>query len=87
MKEAVTNLILLTKNKTIVHIYSDNWKFFNYCIITGIGVIINMVVLLTFSNFIPLWLANLIAIGTAVIWNYHNSVGRFSESWGMKDEN
>lgn len=85
MKEAIMNLIMLTKNKHVINAYSKNPKFFNYAIICGIGVLIQSIILMFLSNSMPLLLANFIGVLVAWLWNYENSVGRFGGEWGMND--
>ena len=67
-------------------LYVKFWNPINYVIICGTGVLINMSVLLPLSNLFPLWLANLFAIGTAVCWNWANTVGTFGWLWGFKEK-
>ena len=67
-------------------LYDNFWNPINYIIVCGIGVLVNMSVLLPLSNLFPLWLANLFAIGTAVCWNWANTVGTFGWLWGFKEK-
>lgn len=56
-------------------LYIRYLSLFNYAIVAGIGVIINMFVLYSFVSIFPLWMANGLAILTAFLWNWTFSVG------------
>jgi hypothetical protein len=66
-------------------LYDKSWNLANYAIVCGIGVLINMSILLPVSKIFPLWLANLFAILTAWMWNWSMSVGPFGWLWGFRE--
>jgi len=74
---------LLTGDERLVKIYVKGVNLFNYAIVCGIGVGINMAVIHALINIFPLWLANLCAILTAFLWNWSMSVGPYGWLWGL----
>ena len=74
---------LLTGDEKLVKIYVKGVNLFNYAIVCGIGVGINMAVIHALINIFPLWLANLCAILTAFLWNWSMSVGPYGWLWGL----
>lgn len=70
---------------SLTKLYNSFWNPINYAIIGGIGLLINMIILLTLALILPLWLANLVAILTAWSWNWSMSVGPFGWLWGFKE--
>lgn len=66
-------------------LYLKNPGFWNYAFICGLGVIINQTVLHFFVQYLPLWVANLLAIFIAWMWNYFNAIGFLAKYWGMKN--
>lgn len=84
VRKIVTDLL---KNKStpkyLLIIYEFNPRFWLYALICGIGVWINMAVLLFLVSIFPLWISNLFAIIVAGSWNYINSLGRLRKYWGL----
>ena len=68
-------LTIVDPSKRFSEIYLKGMSFINYAIVGSIGVVINMYVLLTIAEFVPLWIANMFAILTAWSWNWAFSVG------------
>jgi len=56
----------------------------NYAMVGGIGVGVNFLVFLLLIGWLPWWFTNIIAIGTAWLWNWSQSVGPFGWFWGFK---
>jgi hypothetical protein len=74
-----------------IDLYTGNRKFLNYCFVCGVlGVAVNMIVLYSLVNMLPLWLANGAAILAAMANNYYLTVGplgylfEFAEKEGKK---
>lgn len=67
-------------------IYDQLWNPINYAIIGGIGIIINYVVNLLLMSMVGFLLSNIIAILTAWLWNWQNSVGSLGYLWGFKEK-
>ena len=78
-------LVLSTfdKENKFAHIYTKWMSLINYMLVCGVGVFINMYVLLSFSNFMVLWLANTVAIFTAFLFNWTFSVGPLGYLFGL----
>lgn len=70
----------------LASLYRKYWNPINYAIIGGIGVVINMFVLLSLAPIFQLWFANFIAILAAWLWNWSMSVGPFCYLWGFKPQ-
>ena len=64
-------------------IYIKWMSLINYGIVCGIGVLINQVILHRMVAFMSLWVANLIAIFVAFLWNWTFSVGPYGHLWGL----
>ena len=82
-------LVLPKKLEFLTDIYIKNRKFLNYCFVCGvIGISVNMLVLYTFVSILPLWMANGIAIMSAMASNYYLTVGPlgFYFDLGKKEE-
>ena len=62
--------------------YVKGWNFMNYMIIGGVGVLINYAMFFVFVGSLGWFLTNIVAILTAMLWNWSNSVGIFCEYWG-----
>jgi hypothetical protein len=56
----------------------------NYAIVGGIGVGVNFMVFLLLIGRLPWWATNIIAILTAWLWNWSQSVGPCGWVWGFK---
>lgn len=76
-------LSLVDKKGRFTTLYTKWMSLFNYMFVCGIGVFINMYVLLSFSNFMTLWLANIVAIFTAFLFNWTFSVGPLGYLFGL----
>jgi len=76
---------ILFADERVVQLYLKWISLVNYAIVCGIGVGINMYVLLGLANLLPLWMANLCAIGTAFLWNWSMSVGPMGWIWGLSE--
>ena len=77
---------ILFADERVVQLYLKWLSLVNYAIVCGIGVGINMYVLLGLANLLPLWMANLCAIGTAFLWNWSMSVGPLGWIWGLSEK-
>ena len=67
---------------SLADLYVKQWNILNYFIIGGVGVIINYSMFFMFVGSLGWEITNIIAIGTAMLWNWSNSVGIFCEYWG-----
>jgi hypothetical protein len=67
---------------SVADFYLKQWNFINYCIIGGIGVLINYFVFFCFIGTLPWFVTNVIAILSAMTWNWINSVGSLCVYWG-----
>jgi len=76
-------LTIVDPSKRFSGIYIKGLSFINYGVVCGIGVIINMYILLTLAELLPLYLANMLAILTAWIWNWCFTVGPFGYLFGL----
>lgn len=76
-------LAIVDPSKRFSEIYLRTLSFINYGIVCGVGVVINMYVLLTAVEFIPLWLANCFAILVAWVWNWNFTVGPLGYLFGL----
>jgi len=85
-KLVVKTIRFLFADERLVQLYLKWFNLVNYAVVCGIGVGINMYVLLGLANVLPLWLANLCAIGTAFLWNYSMSVGPYGWIWGLSEK-
>jgi putative flippase GtrA len=84
----VTDVIIHTIDRlrlptSVRRLYLKNTNFWNYGLVCGVGVLVNQVVLHLCVRLLPLWLSDLLAILSAWLWNYSNSVGRLSKYWGF----
>jgi len=77
--------VLFADNR-LVELYLRWISLVNYAIVCGIGVGINMYVLLGLAKILPLWMANLAAIFTAFLWNWGMSVGPYGWIWGLSEK-
>lgn len=71
----------------LFEIYKVTWKFVNYALVGGIGVLINYLVwaiLLYMAPGSAWFITNFIAIFSAWLWNFYNSVGPWGWLWGFK---
>ena len=68
--------------ESLAKLYVKRWNFINYALIGGIGVLINYTVFAVTIQYFPWYVCNIIAIGSAMTWNWINSVGRFCDYWG-----
>jgi len=66
----------------LAKLYIKRWNFINYAIIGGIGVLINYTIFAVTIQYFPWYVCNIIAIGSAMSWNWINSVGKFCDYWG-----
>lgn len=77
-------LKLIDPSNRFSEIYLKAYSFINYSLVCGIGVMINMYVLLTLTNFTSmLWLANIGAIIVAWFWNWSFTVGPLGYLFGL----
>lgn len=69
-------------------LYSRLWNPINYFTIAGLGVAINYLVLFLLYGLLgwPVYLVNILAIGSAALWNWSQSVGPFSYLWGFRKQ-
>ncbi len=74
---------LIDPSKRYSELYLKAYSFINYALVCGVGVIINMWVLLTISQFAPLWLSNLCAILIAWMNNWVFTVGPYGFIFGL----
>ena len=58
-------------------------KLLNYCLVCGLGVVINQFVIHFFIKYLPLFWSNNFAIATAFLWNYTLSVGPLGFLFGL----
>ena len=84
-KLVVKVIQILFADERIIQFYLRWISLVNYAMVCGIGVGINMYVLLGLAKILPLWLANLCAIGTAFLWNWSMSVGPMGWIWGLSE--
>jgi len=71
------------KKGKLTTLYTKWMSLFNYMFVCGIGVTINMFVLLSFSCIMSLWLANCFAIVVAFLFNWTFSVGPLGFLFGL----
>jgi len=76
-------LAMIDPSKRFSEIYLKHLSFINYAIVGGIGVVINMYILLTTAEFVPLWLADILAILVAWSSNWCFSVGPLGYLFGL----
>ncbi len=76
-------LAMVDPSKRFSEIYLKGISFINYAIVCGMGVVINMYTLLTTAAFVPLWIANCIAILVAWSWNWCFTVGPLGYLFGL----
>lgn len=76
-------LNLVDPSKRYSELYLKGMSFINYALVCGVGVIINMWVLLTISKFAPLWISNLCAILIAWANNWLFTVGPYGFIFGL----
>lgn len=76
-------LAVVDPSKRFSEIYLKMLSFINYGIVCGIGVLINMYILLTLAKFVPLWIANCFAILVAWVWNWNFTVGPLGYLFGL----
>ena len=82
MREIIFNLAL---RFNLENYYVKFWRFINYGVVCGIGVLINYLVMaLTLPHMFWIF-SNALAIISAWMWNYFNSVGRFGYWWGFNN--
>ncbi len=74
------------KNNMLKNMYLKRVKFFNYAFVGGCGVIINTLLLYALISFLPLYLANWIAILVAWLSNYTFSVGPLGFLFGLGEK-
>lgn len=74
------------KNNMLKNLYLKRVKFFNYAFVGGCGVIINTVILYILVGYLPLYLANWIAILVAWLSNFMCSVGPFGHLFGLSEK-
>ena len=86
----LSNLILLGLSKIssdsgpLIKMYRRLWGFANYAIICGIGgTVINYIILATMVNILPLFIADILAILSAALWNYTLTVGSLGHLVGL----
>lgn len=84
LQREIFNLLLYVsfKNWSLADLYAKQWNFINYAIIGGIGVGINFLINWSLLPTLPWYVANMIAILGAMLWNWMNSVGALCEYWG-----
>ncbi len=76
----------LDPTKSTGEIYIKWMSLINYAIVAGIGVIINQFVLHRLISFMSLWLANMVAILIAFMWNWTMSVGPYGYVFGLSSK-
>ena len=74
------------KNNALKNLYLKRVKFFNYAFVGGCGVLINTILLYALVSFLPLYLANWIAILVAWISNFFFSVGPGGHLFGLSEK-
>ena len=85
IKKVIT--LLDPSAKHVLRIYSSNYKFFNYAFVCGaFGISINQLVLHGLVTFMPLYLANFLAILSAWTINYAFTVGPFGYLFGLSEQ-
>lgn len=72
------------KKQWLAKTYARLWNPINYLVVGGIGTIINFLVWFILGNMFAWWITNTLAILTAFLWNWSNSVGPFGWVWGFK---
>ena len=82
----IINILTKDKYSQLAEMYVKYMSLINYAIVAGIGVIINMFVLLTFVSIFPLFMANGVAILVAFLWNWTLSVGPMGYFMGLQPE-
>jgi hypothetical protein len=80
MKGLIWSLALKLK---MAGFYEKLWNPINYGIIGGIGVVINYIVNIELMLYMPWFISNGLAILTAFVWNWANSVGPLGHYWGF----
>jgi len=80
---ALKLLAFVDPTKRLSNIYLKAYSFINYALVCGVGVFINMYILLYLANIMPLYLANLFAIFTAWTWNWNLTVGPLGYIMGL----
>lgn len=79
-------IILSLRNDALKSLYLKRVKFFNYAFVGGCGVLINTILLYALISFLPLYLANWIAILVAWLSNYMFSVGPLGYLFGLGEK-
>lgn len=70
-----------------IDLYTGNRRFLNYCFVCGVlGVGVNMIVLYSLVNLLPLWLANGLAILAGMINNFTLTVGSLGYLFELSDK-
>ncbi len=76
-------LAIVDPSKRFSEIYIKGMSFINYAVVCGVGVLINMYVLLTLADVLSLWVANIIAILIAWANNWCFTVGPLGYLFGL----
>lgn len=76
-------LAVVDPSKRFSEIYIRGMSFINYAVVCGIGVLINMYVLLTLADVLSLWVANILAILIAWANNWLFTVGPYGFLFGL----
>jgi len=71
------------KDEKIPNLYLKWLTLFNYAVVCGVGVLINMFIIQGIVALLPLWQADLVAILAAFLWNWMNSVGPLGQYWDL----
>jgi putative flippase GtrA len=78
-------LLFADPSKVGSKLYLKYLNLFNYAIVCGIGVLINMTIITTVFNMTgELMVSNALAILTAFLWNWSFSVGPFGHVFDLK---
>jgi len=80
---ALKLLAFVDPTKRLSNIYLKAYSFINYALVCGVGVFINMIILLNLAKIFPLYLANVCAIFVAWIWNWSFTVGPLGYIMGL----
>ena len=81
---AIRGLIWRAANRIkLGSLYVRLWNPVNYAIVGGIGVIINYIVNGVMLSYLAWYFSNALAILTAFVWNWANSVGPLGHYWGF----